>query len=217
MIKIILSEDHTVVRNGIKSLLEKVKDYQIIGEAENGEQVLQLLDKGAKPDILLCDMNLKGMGGLELTEKLVQAGHKFRIIFLTMLDKELFVVKAFNAGASGYLLKSITPDEMTFAIRHVHNYGRYVCSELALRFLDRLIALPVFTDKAFNISNIQFTDRDLEVLELVADGYTNEQIAEKLFTGKRNAEVYRKALLEKTNTPNTAALVRYAMRNKLIN
>lgn len=101
MIKIVLVEDHTVVRNGIRSLLEKVKDYQIIGEAVNGEEVLGLLEKGATPDILLCDLNLKGMGGLELTQKLVDSGHTFKIIILTMLDKENFVVKAFNAGASG--------------------------------------------------------------------------------------------------------------------
>ena len=216
MIKIILAEDHIVVRNGIRSLLERVADYQIIGEAVNGEQVLELLAEGAKPDVLLCDLNLKGMGGLELTDKLVKAGHKFRIVILTMLDKESFAVRAFNAGASGYLLKSVTPDELIFALRHIHLYGRYICSELALRFLDRLIALPVFTDKAFNVTDITFSDRDLEVLELIADGYTNEQIAEKLFTGKRTAEGYRKALLEKTDTSNTAALIRFAMRNKLI-
>lgn len=216
MIKIILAEDHTVVRNGIRSLLEKVADYTIIGEAVNGEQVLELLENGAEPDVLLCDLNLKGMGGLELTEKLVQAGHKFRVIILTMLDKESFVVKAFNAGATGYLLKSITPDEMIFAIHYVYIYGRYVCSELALRFLDRLIALPVITDTAFDITDVRFSDRDLEVLELIASGYTNEQIAEKLFTSKRTAEGYRKVLLEKTNTANTAALVRFAMRNQLI-
>jgi DNA-binding NarL/FixJ family response regulator len=216
MINIILAEDHTVVRNGIRSLLEKVSDYKIIGEAESGEEVLSLLDQGAEPDILLCDLNLKGMGGMDLTTKLVERGATFRIIILTMLDKENFVVKAFNAGASGYLLKTITPDEMIFAIRYVYLYGRYVCSELSLRFLERLIALPVITDKAFDISGIKFTDRDLEVLELIADGYTNEQIAEKLFTGKRTAEAYRKALLEKTDTTNTAALIRFAMRNKLI-
>lgn len=216
MIRIILAEDHTVVRNGIRSLLEKVDDYEIIGEAVSGEEVLELLENGAEPDVLLCDLNLKGMGGLELTEKLVLAGHKFRIIILTMLDKESFAVKAFNAGASGYLLKTITPDEMIFAIRYIHSYGRYVCAELALRFLDRLIALPVITDKDFDITGVKFTDRDLEVLELIADGYTNEQIAEKLFTGKRNAEALRKALLEKTDTINTAALIRFAMRNKLI-
>lgn len=217
MIKIILAEDHTVVRNGIRSLLEKVEGYQIIGEAENGEEVMELLNNGAQPDILLCDLNLKGIGGLELTEKLTKQGCTFRIIILTMHDKESFVVKAFNAGASGYLLKNITPDEMIFAIQHIKFYGRYICSELALRFLDRLIALPVITERAFDTVNIEFTERDLQVLELVADGYTNEQIAEKLFTGKRNAEAYRKSLLDKTNTSNTAALVRFAMRNRLIN
>lgn len=105
---------------------------------------------------------------------------------------------------------------MIFSIRHIHLYGRYVCSELALRFLDRLIALPIITDKAFDVTDIKFTERDLEVLELIANGYTNENIAEKLFTGKRNAEAYRKALLEKTDTTNTATLIRFAMRNKLI-
>ena len=134
-----------------------------------------------------------------------------------MLDKESFAVKAFKAGASGYLLKTITPDEMIFAIGHIHRYDRYVCTELSLRFLDRLIALPAITDHAFDDTDLKFSHRDLEVLELVADGFTNEQIAEKLFTSKRTAEAYRKALLEKTGTSNTAALIRFAMRNKLIN
>jgi DNA-binding NarL/FixJ family response regulator len=217
MIRILLAEDQKIVRNGIRILLEKVTDYMVVGEAVNGEQVLELLENGAAPDIILCDLDLKGMGGMELTEKLVQAGHKFRIIMLTMFEKESFVFKAFKAGASGYLLKSVTSEEMIFAIRYVYNYGQYVCSELALRFLDRLVALPGVTNKASGMTGIQFTDRDLEVLEHIASGYTNEQIAKMLFTSKRMVEGYRKALLEKTETANTAALIRFAMRNKLIN
>jgi DNA-binding NarL/FixJ family response regulator len=217
MIRILLAEDQKIVRNGIRILLEKVTDYMVVGEAVNGEQVLELLENGAAPDIILCDLDLKGMGGMELTEKLVQAGHKFRIIMLIMFEKESFVFKAFKAGASGYLLKSVTSEEMIFAIRYVYNYGQYVCSELALRFLDRLVALPGVTNKASGMTGIQFTDRDLEVLEHIASGYTNEQIAKMLFTSKRMVEGYRKALLEKTETANTAALIRFAMRNKLIN
>jgi len=176
MIKIILAEDHNIVRDGLRNLLEKEKDMQIVREALNGGQV----------------------------------------IILSMLDDERYVMQAFRAGASGYLLKNITADELTFAIRHVHLDGRYICSELSLRFLDRLIAQPNRRQHEAE-TGIEFSTRDIEVLTLIANGLTNQEIADKLFTSKRTVEGYRQTLIEKTGARNTAALIRYALKNGLIN
>ncbi|QQL51223.1 response regulator transcription factor [Mucilaginibacter ginkgonis] len=216
MIKIILAEDHNVVRNGIKALLEKEKDYKIVGEAVNSEQLLTILQNQEEPDILLSDINMPGVNGLDLIPKLRETHQKMKIVMLSMLDKEKYIAHAFSSGANGFLLKSITPDELIFAIRHVHMYGKYICSELSLRLLDKLLATNSVTENQPSPSDLKLSVRDLEVLLLIADGLTNAEIAEKLFTSKRTAEGYRKGLMEKTGSVNTASLIKFAMKNNLI-
>jgi DNA-binding NarL/FixJ family response regulator len=216
MIKVILAEDHNIVRNGIKTLLEKSGDFKVIGEAINGLEVLELFKGGLVPDILLSDINMPDMSGLDVIEKIKAGFPKVKLALLTMLDNENFVLKAFEIGAHGYLLKSITSDEMVFAMKHIHDNKNYICSELSFRFLERLARTPAFIDKAKAVSNVEFSDRDIEILELIADGFTNIEIADKLFMSKRTVEGYRKEMLEKTETRNSPALVRFAIRNGLI-
>lgn len=217
MIKVILAEDHNIVRNGIKTLLEKSGSFKIIGEAVNGFDVLKLLEGGVLPDIILSDINMPGMDGLDLTEKIKSKYPVIKLVLLTMLDNESFVVKAFEAGAQGYLLKSINSDEMVFAIKHVMLGKPYMCSELSFRLLERLSSIPAIADITTAVADVEFSKKDIEVLELIAGGFTNIEIADKLFMSKRTVEGYRKEMLEKTETRNSPALVRYAMRNKLIN
>ena len=216
MIKIILAEDHNVVRIGIKTLLEKEKDYKIVGEATNAEQLLNLFETQGEPDILLSDINMPGISGLALIPKLREKWQTMKIVMLSMLDKEQYIAHAFNSGANGYLFKSIAPDELVFAIRHIHNHGKYICSELSLRLLDKLLNNKSLTEKKVNSADLNLSVRDVEVLMLIGDGLTNAEIAEKLFTSKRTAEGYRKGLMEKTNSNNTAALIKFAMKNNLI-
>jgi len=216
MIRIILAEDHNIVRDGIRNLLEREKDIQVVGEAENGQEVLNLLEKGTVAELILADINMPGMTGIEMTQRIKDAGIKAKVIILTMLDHERYVVQAFQSGASGYLLKNISADELVFALRHIHIDGRYVCSELALRFLDRLVQQPdrrQFEEE----TGVEFSTREIEILMLVADGLTNQEIADKLFTSKRTVEGHRQALIEKTGARNTAALIRYAIQRRIIN
>jgi DNA-binding NarL/FixJ family response regulator len=216
MIKVILAEDHNIVRNGIKTLLEKSGDFKVIGEAINGLEVLELFKGGIVPDILLSDINMPDMSGLEVIEKIKAGFPMVKLALLTMLDNENFVLKAFEIGAHGYLLKSITSDEMVFAMKHIYENKNYICSELSFRFLERLARTPAFIDKTKAVSNVEFSERDIEILELIADGFTNIEIADKLFMSKRTVEGYRKEMLEKTETRNSPALVRFAIRNGLI-
>lgn len=215
MIKILLAEDHNIVRNGIRNLLEKEKDLKVVGEALNGREVVDMLNAGLKADIVLADVNMPQMSGIEMSEKVSGEGERPKVVILSMLDHERYVLEAFQAGASGYLLKNISADELVFALRHIHVDGRYICSELALRFLDKLLKEPEQKPSGNELA-VQLTTREIEVLMLVADGMTNQEIADKLFTSKRTIEGNRQTLLEKTATRNTAALIRYALKSGLI-
>jgi DNA-binding NarL/FixJ family response regulator len=133
-----------------------------------------------------------------------------------MLDHERYVVQAFKAGATGYVLKSVSADELTFSIRHICNYNeRFICMELAMRLVDKIMDNETAPQTEQQI-NLDLSKREAEVLILIAEGFTNQEIAEKLFTSKRTVEGHRQNLLEKTGARNTAALIRFAILNNII-
>ncbi|RYE33597.1 MAG: response regulator transcription factor, partial [Sphingobacteriaceae bacterium] len=139
-----------------------------------------------------------------------------KVIILSMIDHEKYILKAFRAGAYAYILKNVTADELIFAIKHVHSSNeRYICSELAIRLLDKLLQRPEQIDIRIS-PEIELSKREVEVLNLIAEGFTNQEIADKLFTSKRTVEGHRQNLIEKTNSRNTAALIRYAITTSLI-
>lgn len=213
-IHIILADDHLIVRGGIKAILEKEKTFQITGEANTGVEVLQLLDN-VVADIVLVDMNMPVMGGIELTERLKQDHPAIRVIILSALDTEKYVIKAFKSGACGYLLKNVSPAELLFAICHTYEFGQYICAELSKRFLNRLLTIPDPVTNE-NVQNIEFSSIDVEILTLLSEGFTNQEVADKLFTSKRTVENHRQQLIDKTGSRNTIALVRFAMLNGII-
>ncbi|MBD1363058.1 response regulator transcription factor [Mucilaginibacter sp. ZT4R22] len=216
MINIILADDHNLVRNGIKALLDREPLCKIVGEADDGATVLALLKQGIIADIVLTDISMQGMGGLELVESLKTSHPEIKSVVLSVHDNEQYVTKAFRMGAIGYLLKSIGADELIFAIKHISQNNQYVSSQLSTKFLDRLLTIP---DQIPNLSKrgIEFSEKELEILSLIADGYTNQEIADKTYSGKRTIEGYRQGLIDKTGARNTAALVRFAMANGIIN
>lgn len=216
MIRIILAEDHNIVRDGIRNLLDKQPNFDVVAEATNGAEVLKIVQEGVEADVILADMNMPVMGGMELAEKLKEAGSNAKFIMLTMIDHEKYVMKAFKTGIAGYLLKNISADELVFAINHIHVDGNYICSELAMRFMHRLAEMPA-TTATDDIPEVEFTKRELEVLALTAEGYTNQQIADKLFTSKRTVEGHRQSMINKTGTRNTIALIKYALQHGIVN
>ncbi|WP_158828188.1 response regulator transcription factor [Mucilaginibacter lacusdianchii] len=217
MIKIILTEDHNIVRNGIRSLLEKEPDMQVIAEATNGKQVLGLLrNQDYRPDLILTDINMPEMSGIELIGLLKTDYPNIKTIVLSMLDHERYMIQAFKAGAWGYVLKNVSANELTFAIRHIcQTNERYVCNELSLRLLDRVMHAPE-PQMPDHLPEIDLSKREIEVLALIAEGFTNNEIAEKLFTSKRTIEGHRQNLIDKTGARNTAALIRFAIQNNII-
>lgn len=216
MIEIVLAEDHNIVRNGIISLLEKEPDVHVAGAATNGREVLDLLENGTHADVILADMNMPEMGGIDLTVSIKEKYPDCKVIILSALDHEKYVIKAFQAGASGYLLKSVSADELVFAVKHTLVNNLYICSELTSKFLKRLLTIPD-PETLQEVNDIEFSTKDIEVLGLITEGYTNQEIADKLFIGKRTVESQRQALIDKTGSRNTAALVRFAITNGIVN
>jgi DNA-binding NarL/FixJ family response regulator len=212
---IILADDHNIVRNGIKALLDRETSCKIVGEAEDGNGVLALLNHGVAANIVLTDLSMQGMGGLNLLESLKASHPEVKAIVLSAHDNEQYLAKAFRAGAAGYLLKSISANELIFAIKHVAENNQYISSQLTSKFLARVLAVPDHTER-LSRHGLEFSEKEVEVLCLIADGYTNQEIADKIFSGKRTIEGYRQSLIDKTGARNTAALIRFAVSNGII-
>jgi DNA-binding NarL/FixJ family response regulator len=215
MINLILAEDHNIVRNGISLLLGADKEIRIKGEAVNGIEVLRMLAEGIEVDMILADINMPEMDGIALIREIKIHNPEIKIVMLSMLDNEKYLSQAFSEGASGYLLKSVSADELLFAIKHVHSGGKYICSELSVQLLDKLMHTvnPAF-DKSHQ--DIDFSMREIEVLHLIAEGLTNNEMSDKLYVSKRTIEGHRQSLIEKTGSRNTAALIRFAVLSGIV-
>jgi DNA-binding NarL/FixJ family response regulator len=214
MIKILIAEDHLIVRNGIDSLLRQEKDFQVVGEAANGFEVVSMLKSGIHPDILLTDINMPEMDGLTLTRQISKSYPDVKAIILSMVDNETSVLQAFEMGAKGYLLKSSSLEEMICAIRMVAAGKEVICSELALKILRK--GARSSSSVVGNGEEIELSGREREVLLLIAEGNTNEEIAEKVFCSRRTVEGYRQSLINKLGARNTAQLITYAFKQGLI-
>lgn len=215
MLKVILAEDHNIVRNGIRMLLEADKEISIVGEAVNGQEVINSIARGIVADIVLADINMPELDGITLIKKLKIMSPNTRIVILSMLDNEKYVLQAFTEGASGYLLKNVSADELLFSLKHVHTGNKYLCAELSISMLNKLINSSGPIGIAIN-QKIDFSSREIEILHLIAEGLTNVEMAEKLFISKRTIEGHRQSLIEKTRSRNTAALIRFAVLSGIV-
>ncbi|MDO3645259.1 response regulator transcription factor [Mucilaginibacter sp. L3T2-6] len=215
MIKIMLADDHHMVRGGLRAMLEKEPRFEVVSEAANGQEALDLLLSGTGVDMIIADLNMPEVGGLELTAQVKAKHPKVKVIILSALDHEKVILKALKAGANGYLLKNSSPDELIFAVKHIQKYNQYICEEITTRLVNRLLAIPDLVTVKENY-DLEFTSRDIEILSLVAEGFTNQEIADKLFTSKRTIENHRQQLIDKTGSRNTVALIRFAMLHGII-
>ncbi len=217
MINIMLVEDHLVVRNGIKLLLDTQESMRVVAEVLNGEEALAWLEHGTNPDMVITDINMPNMDGIKLVETLSLQYPSIKVIILSMLNNSQNLIQAFNKGAKGYLVKNVGYEELLFCVNHVAQGGRYVCEEMTMLLLEQVANLPA---QQYHFEQLMaeadISDRELEVLQLISDGYTNMEIADKLFLSKRTVEGHRQNLIEKTGVRNTASLIKFAVRNGLV-
>ncbi|WP_207535915.1 LuxR C-terminal-related transcriptional regulator [Desertivirga arenae] len=211
MINIFIVEDQSNAQDGIKSIVEKEPGFKVIGEAKNDEEAINKLSEAGGANVVLTSVNQIDQDTISLLEGIKERYPENKLICLTSLEDQKYISKAFKAGVSGYLLKTISQDEMIFAVKHIAAGEKYICSELSIKLVQHLIHAPYSSNLQVELSR-----RESEVLGLIAEGFTNNEIANKLFTSRRTVEGHRQNLLDKTNTRNTAALIRFAVKNGLV-
>lgn len=214
MINIILADDHTIVREGIKMILKSNPNISISGEAMSGLQVIKQLKHGLKADVLVTDMEMPDMDGLSLMQELKKSYPHIKIIVLSMKDGKDDIIKAFDYGARAYLLKTAGSEEIMYAIKHVQQGKKYICSQLSQAYFEE--STDNSSGGLVDHSIPDFSPREKEVLRLIADGLTNTEMSERLFLSRRTIEGQRQALIEKAGCKNTASLIKYAVLNRVI-
>ena len=213
IIDVILAENHALVRDGIKMLLETDDTIRIIGVAKNSAEIMSLLSESAQVDILITDVDMLEMDGLSLLTRLKSISPSTATIILSMHRDITHLRKAFDQGAVGYVLKESDLDELVFAIKTVAKGKSYLCTELSLQLLE---ISQSKADKTATSLPLDYSKRELEILQLISEGKTNQEISEKLFLSKRTVEGYRQGLLNKTESKNTASLIKYAVIRGLV-
>lgn len=212
MIKVLLAEDHEILRDGLKAILSGNSEISIVGEAGNGQEVIEHL-KNVEPDVILMDINMPVMNGVEATQYISKNYPDIKVVILSMMEHENYLNQLKEAGAKGYLIKSTSKEELIYAIKMVQKGHMYVCSGMTMNLLSK----PKQEETAFTYPpSANLSKREVEVLKLIAEGLTNNEIAERIFTSRRTVETHRMNLISKTGTKNTATLIKYAIKNGLL-
>ncbi|OGX81450.1 hypothetical protein BEN47_05745 [Hymenobacter lapidarius] len=215
MIRVFIVDDHSLIRDGLRTLLAADPLFSVVGEAGNGQELLDQLPTVAA-DVVLLDLNMPVLDGLATTLRLRAEYPDLRILLLSMMTHERTIGEALAAGAHGYVLKNADKYEIVAALQGVASGKRFLCSEIGLGLLEKILLQEARTPAPGTTPGVALTHREREILQLVATGLTNQEIADQLFTSRRTVESHRQNLLEKTGVKNTPALVKYAMERGLL-
>jgi len=211
-IRLILADDHTLVRAGIRALLEKLPGVEVVGEAGDGREVLKLV-KLHRPDVVLMDISMPGLNGLEAATRMAGEFPEVRVIILSMHDNEEYVWRALKAGAAGYLLKKAATTELATALQRVALGEFYLSQEISTR-LPKNFALDGIANRKSPLE--QLTGRQREILQLIAEGQNTKGIAELLKVSPKTVEYHRMKLMDGLNVHDVPGLVRFALRVGLL-
>lgn len=211
MIKIVIADDHTIFRSGLRLLLDSESDFEVIGEANDGDSVIEMAHQ-LKPDIILMDIGMPGLNGIDATRQIVTKIPDILILILTMHRSDEYFFKALEAGASGYILKGAETNELIQAVRTVARGDVFLYPSVARRLVERYLEQPPSGDPRLS----SMTPREREVLGLIAEGYSNKDIAERLVISPSTVHSHRTNLMEKLNLSKRHELVQYARAIGLI-
>lgn len=214
-IKVILVDDHQIVRDGIKALLNGDSSIEIIGEASSGQQLYEILEQRI-PDIILLDINLPDTLGIEIARKLNEEESEIKILMLSMHMNEEFISNSIEAGAKGYLPKTTTQKELLNAIHKIQNGGEYYNDDVSNIMLKSYIKRTQNAGKEKEEKQVTLTRRENEILKHFAEGLSNKEIADKLFISIRTVESHKNNIMQKLELKSTVELVKYAIRNNII-
>jgi len=212
-IRILLADDHTILRAGLRALLNAEPDMEVVGEAVDGEEAIDKAQE-LRPDVILMDVAMPRTNGLEATRRLKSMGLNSEVLILTMYAEEEYLFQALQAGASGYLLKKAADTELIDAIRTLHQGLAFLYpSATKMLIQDYLERVKSGEEKE---SYDGLSQREREVLQLIAEGYTSQEVADRLFLSPKTVETYRSRIADKLRIRHRAELVRYALRKGLL-
>ncbi|MCF8275253.1 MAG: response regulator transcription factor [Flavobacteriales bacterium] len=205
-IRLILVDDHRIVLDGLKSLLDDIEGFDCVATADNGQKALELL-KVFDVDVVLMDVDMPVMNGMEATRRIKKEYPKVKVISLTQHSERGMVQQLLDCGSDGYLLKNIAQDELTAAIRKVFEGQNVFSSEVTMSLAGKTV------EKNLNGVEVELTEREVEILQLISEGLSSKQIGEKLFISPRTVDTHRTNLMNKLDIHNIAGLIRFALKN----
>jgi len=211
-IQVVIAEDHAITRQGLRTVVEERLDGVVVGETGDGLDVLSLVQANV-PDVLLLDLTLPGLNGLDVLRQVNSQFPGTAVVVLSMHSEDSYVVRAFHSGASAYVLKGATTDELVEAIKAAQQGDTFLSSSLPEALLD--VSEKAYSHRARD-RYAMLTDREREILQLIAEGYTSQEIGERLFISRRTVDKHRENLMAKLELRNHADLVRYALQRGLI-
>jgi DNA-binding NarL/FixJ family response regulator len=210
MIKVLLADDHSIVREGLRRIVEESGDMEVVAEAADGREALRQVE-GAAPDVAVVDISMPGIDGLEVVGRLKESHPGLPVLILTMHEEAQYIVRAIEAGAMGYLTKQSAPEQLVTAIRKVHQGQRYMTDEAT-----EALALRIARGSRDKTPLDSLSMRELQVLRRLAMGHTNREIAQAYSLSIKTVDTYRARLLKKLDLRNNAELIRFAIQNRLI-
>ena len=211
MIKLLIADDHQILLDGFVSMFHNIEDVEVVGTAHNGQGVLDILEE-KEVDIILMDINMPVVNGVEACKKVTKKYPEVSVIALSMYDQQSYFKRMMQYGAKGYLLKNDDAEEIVRAIREVYNGERYISSQMR----EHLASIEYLSGAPSKYQTIEISKREKEVLQLVADGHTDQHIAEQLFISYHTVNSHRKNLILKLGAKNTAELIKKSMEKGFI-
>jgi len=212
-VRIVIAEDHTILREGLRSLLSSDPNFEIVGEAEDGREAIKCIEK-LKPDLILTDLSMPRMNGMEAIKEIRRISPVTKILVLTVHKTEEYILATFRAGANGYLLKDSTHAELVMAVKKVLSGKQYISPEISAKVIEGYLEGKKTLKSQTSWETL--TQREREILKLIAEGYKNKEIADDLCISVKTVEKHRANLMEKLNLHNVQALTTYAIEEGLV-
>jgi two-component system, NarL family, response regulator DegU len=209
-IKVLIVDDHNLVREGLKAVFDQGDEVLVVGEAGSGDEALELVDK-LKPDVVLMDISMPGMNGIQATKLIREKNPDAKIVMLTMLDQEGYVYEAVKAGATGYMLKNTSSDDLVHAIQTVYEGKALLHPDATAQLLKEFVSLADNKAKDYGLSS-----REMEVLGLLSQGNTNKEIAKALWISEQTVKTHVAHIFDKLGTSDRTETVATALRNGLV-
>jgi DNA-binding NarL/FixJ family response regulator len=212
--KILIVDDHKLFREGLNFVLSQIEGFEVVGEASNGKEFLDMIDQ-MEPDVVLMDISMPGLDGIEATSRAIAKHPDLKVIALTMFCDEEYYYKMIQAGVSGYILKESGKDELANAINTVLRGENYFSQKLLRNIIINLNQVKSFKGATLK-QEIKLTPRETEILKLICQGLSNTEISEKISLSLRTVEGHKSNLINKTGVRNSVSLVMYALKNNLV-